>query len=126
MQSKLANAKNGNKNRAEPEHLAEYDELELDRYTEFHLLARGLSEGISDMTTLSTEMEAIIRECEGVFARENRLSTTFQDRLMKARLVPLSAMTPRLHRSAWAVALKQHKEIEFLLEGEYTEVDRTV
>jgi chemotaxis protein histidine kinase CheA/ActR/RegA family two-component response regulator len=113
-------------NRLEPSHLAEFDELELDRYTEFHQLARGLSEGISDMTTLSTEMEAIIRECEGVFARENRLSTTFQDRLMKARLVPLSAMTPRLHRSAWAVALKQHKEIEFLLEGEYTEVDRTV
>src|SRR6266480_1174770 len=126
LQSKLANAKNGNKNRAEPEHLAEFDELELDRYTEFHLLARGLSEGISDMATLSTEMEAIIRDCEGVFARENRLNTTFQDRLMKARLVPLSTMTPRLYRAARAVALKQHKEFEFLLEGEDTEVDRTV
>ena len=126
LQSKLANAKNGNKNRAEPEHLAEFDELELDRYTEFHLLARGLSEGISDMATLSTEMEAIIRDCEGVFARENRLNTTFQDRLMKARLVPLSTMTPRLYRAARAVALKQHKEFEFLLEGEETEVDRTV
>src|SRR5205807_65015 len=108
LQSKLAN--NGNKNRAEPEHLAEFDELELDRYTEFHLLARGLSEGISDMATLGTEMEAVIRDCEGVFARENRLNTTFQDRLMKARLVPLSTMTPRLYRAARAVALKQHKE----------------
>src|SRR5256886_5308827 len=126
LQSKLANVRNGNKNRAEPEHLAEFDELELDRYTEFHLLARGLSEGISDMATLSTEMEAIIRDCEGVFARENRLNTTFQDRLMKARLVPLSTMTPRLYRAARAVALKQHKEFEFLLEGEDTEVDRTV
>lgn len=124
LQSKLAN--NGNKNRTEPEHLAEFDELELDRYTEFHLLARGLSEGISDMATLSTEMEAVIRDCEGVFARENRLNTTFQDRLMKARLVPLSTMTPRLYRAARAVALKQRKEFEFLLEGEATEVDRTV
>jgi chemotaxis protein histidine kinase CheA/ActR/RegA family two-component response regulator len=124
LQSKLAI--NGNKNRVEPEHLAEFDELELDRYTEFHLLARGLSEGISDMATLSTEMEAVIRDCEGVFARENRLNTTFQDRLMKARLVPLSTMTPRLYRAARAVALKQHKEFEFLLEGEETEVDRTV
>src|SRR5437588_6825508 len=116
---------NGNKTRG-PSHLSEFDELELDRYTEFHQLARGLSEGISDMTTLSTEMEAVIRECEGVFARENRLNTTFQDRLMKARLVPLSTMTPRLYRAARAVALKQHKEFEFLLEGEETEVDRTV
>src|SRR6266700_172948 len=113
-------------NRGEPSHLAEFDELELDRYTEFHQLARGLSEGISDMTTLSNEMEAIIRDCEGVFARENRLNTTFQDRLMKARLVPLSTMIPRLYRTARAVALKQHKEFEFVLEGQETEVDRTV
>ncbi len=117
---------NRNGNRLEPAHLAEFDELELDRYTEFHMLTRGLSEGISDMTTLSTEMEAIIRETEGVFSRENRLNTTFQDRLMKARLVPLSTMTPRLYRGARAVALKQGKEFEFLLEGEDTEVDRTV
>ncbi len=127
IQSKgFSSASNGNKNRVDPGHLADFDELELDRYTEFHILARGLSEGISDMTTLSTEMDAVIRDCEGVFARENRLTTTFQDRLMKARLVPLSTMTPRLYRAARAVALKQHKEFEFLLEGEHTEVDRTV
>ena len=113
-------------NSLEPSHLAEFDELELDRYTEFHQLTRGLSEGISDMTTLSSEMEAIIRECEEIFARENRLHTTFQDRLMKARLVPLSTMIPRLYRTARAVALKQHKEFEFVLEGQETEVDRTV
>jgi chemotaxis protein histidine kinase CheA/CheY-like chemotaxis protein len=117
---------NGNKGHVEPSHLADFDELELDRYTEFHQLARGLSEGISDMTTLSAEMDTVIRECEGVFARENRLNTTFQDRLMKARLVPLSTMTPRLYRAARAVALKQHKEFAFMLEGEDTEVDRTV
>src|SRR2546428_13297953 len=78
------------------------------------------------MTTLSTEMDAVIRECQGVFGRETRLSTTFQDRLMKARLVPLSTMIPRLYRAARAVALKQHKEFEFVLEGQQTEVDRTV
>ena len=121
-----ASFNNGNMNRAQPSHLEEFDELELDRYTEFHQLARGLSEGISDMTTLSIEMEGVIRESEGVFARENRLNATFQDRLMKARLMPLSTMTPRLYRAARAVALKQQKEFTFLLEGEETEVDRTV
>ncbi len=123
------NGHNGAKNangRVEPSYMAEFDELELDRYTEFHQLARGLSEGISDMTTLSNEMDTIIRDCEGVFSRESRLNTTFQDRLMKARLVPLSTMIPRLYRTARAVALKQHKEFEFVLEGQETEVDRTV
>jgi chemotaxis protein histidine kinase CheA/ActR/RegA family two-component response regulator len=123
LPSSGASGKNG---RTEPAHLAEFDELELDRYTEFHQLARGLSEGISDMATLSSEMENVIRDCESVFGRESRLSTTFQDRLMKARLVPLSTMIPRLYRTARAVALKQHKEFELLLEGQETEVDRTV
>ncbi|HVU67207.1 MAG TPA: response regulator [Ktedonobacteraceae bacterium] len=123
----LTNGANGSANgRNEPAHLAEFDELELDRYTEFHQLARGLSEGISDMTTLSSEMENVIRDCESTFGRETRLSTTFQDRLMKARLVPLSTMIPRLYRTARAVALKQRKEFELLLEGQETEVDRTV
>ncbi len=121
-----SNKKNNQSNIELSAHLSEFDELELDRYTEFHQLARGLSEGISDMGTLSSEMDTVIRECEGVFARENRLSTTFQDRLMKMRLVPLASMTPRLYRAARAVALKQQKEFDFLLEGEATEVDRTV
>jgi len=119
--------KNGNSTESvDISHLQDFDELELDRYTEFHQLARGLSEGISDMGTLSTEMETIIREAENVFGRESRLHTTFQDRLMKVRLVPLSTMAPRLYRAARAVALKQRKEFEFLLEGQETEVDRTV
>ncbi len=125
-QSQTLSGINGKNGRAEPSHLADFDELELDRYTEFHQLARGLSEGISDMTTLSSEMDTVIRDCESTFGRESRLSTTFQDRLMKARLVPLSTMIPRLYRTARAVALKQHKEFELVLEGQETEVDRTV
>jgi chemotaxis protein histidine kinase CheA/ActR/RegA family two-component response regulator len=125
-QSQPLSSANGKNGRTEPAHLAEFDELELDRYTEFHQLARGLSEGISDMTTLSSEMDNVIRDCESTFGRETRLSTTFQDRLMKARLVPLSTMIPRLYRTARAVALKQHKEFELVLEGQETEVDRTV
>jgi chemotaxis protein histidine kinase CheA/ActR/RegA family two-component response regulator len=104
----------------------DFDELELDRYNEFHRLARGLSEGISDMTTLSSEMETTIRECEQVFQREMRLSSTFQDQLLKVRLVPLSTMVPRLYRAARAVALRLGKEIDLVMEGEETEVDRTV
>jgi chemotaxis protein histidine kinase CheA/ActR/RegA family two-component response regulator len=119
-------ATNRSNGAGERSYLSDFDELELDRYTEFHQLARGLSEGISDMTTLSSEMDAAIRECESILSRENRLNTSFQDRLMKVRLVPLSNMTPRLYRAAYSVALKQHKEIDFSFEGDETEVDRTV
>jgi chemotaxis protein histidine kinase CheA/CheY-like chemotaxis protein len=109
-----------------PAHLDEFHELELDRYTEFHRLSRGLSEGVSDMVTLSSEMETMVREVETILAKETRLSAAFQDRLMKARLVPLDTLVPRLYRAARAAALKQGKEVEFFVEGGATEVDRTV
>ncbi|HEX9412891.1 MAG TPA: hybrid sensor histidine kinase/response regulator, partial [Ktedonobacterales bacterium] len=107
-------------------HLNEFDELELDRYNEFHRLSRGLSESVADMGTLSSEMETLVHEVEAIFARETRLSSVFQDRLMKARLVPLQSLVPRLYRATSASAIKQGKEVEFYVQGGDTEVDRTV
>jgi chemotaxis protein histidine kinase CheA len=117
-------AANGGSNGAS--HRSDFDELELDRYTEFHRLSRGLSESVADMSTLSTEMESMVREIETVFARETRLGSSFQDRLLKARLVPLQSLVPRLYRASSASALRQGKEVEFYVQGGDTEVDRTV
>jgi chemotaxis protein histidine kinase CheA/ActR/RegA family two-component response regulator len=115
----------GNKGRM-PAFGNEFDPLELDRYTDFHRLSRGLSEGVSDATSLSHEMETLIREAQTTFARENRLSSDFQDRLLKARLVPLQSLTPRLYRAVRGSALRARKEVEFFVEGVETEVDRKV
>ncbi|MDE3231498.1 MAG: Hpt domain-containing protein, partial [Chloroflexota bacterium] len=108
------------------DHLRDFDELELDRYNEFHRLSRILSEAVTDVLGLDHEMETLIREVQVSFAREARLSTEVQDRLLKARLVPVSSLAPRLYRAARASALKEGKEVEFFLEGGDTEVDRKV
>ncbi|MEO7001961.1 MAG: response regulator [Ktedonobacterales bacterium] len=109
-----------------PAYAGDFDELELDRYTEFHRLSRGLAEGVTDVLTLSHEMETLIRDLQASFARENRLSADFQERLLKARLVPVQSLIPRLYRTARASALRQGKEIEFFIEGGSTEIDRQV
>src|SRR6185437_2615564 len=54
------------------------------------------------------------------------LSSLFQDSLLKARLVPLSSLIPRLYRAIRAVALKYGKEFDLLIEGDDTEIDRGV
>jgi chemotaxis protein histidine kinase CheA/ActR/RegA family two-component response regulator len=104
----------------------DFDELELDRYTEFHRLSRGLSEGVVDIVTLTHEMEAMVREVQTAFSRETRLSSDFQDRLLRARLVPLQSLMPRLYRAARTSAAREGKEIEFYTEGADIEVDRKV
>jgi chemotaxis protein histidine kinase CheA/ActR/RegA family two-component response regulator len=121
----LGNGFGGNKGRM-PAFGNEFDPIELDRYTDFHRLSRGLSEGVTDAMSLSHEMETLIREAQTTFARENRLSSDFQDRLLKARLVPLQSLTPRLYRAVRGSALRARKEVEFFVEGVETEVDRKV
>ncbi len=109
-----------------PDHLREFHELEMDRYNEFHRLSRILSEAVTDVLSLNHEMETLVREIQVSFARETRLSSEVQDRLLKARLVPVSSLVPRLYRAARASALKEGKEVEFFVEGGDTEVDRKV
>ncbi|HEY8322886.1 MAG: Hpt domain-containing protein [Ktedonobacterales bacterium] len=109
-----------------PGHLSEFHELEMDRYTEFHRLSKILSEAVTDVLTLDHEMESLIREIQMSFARETRISSEVQDRLLKLRLVPVSSLVPRLYRATRASALKEGKEVEFFVEGGDTEVDRKV
>jgi chemotaxis protein histidine kinase CheA/ActR/RegA family two-component response regulator len=109
-----------------PEHLRGFDALEMDRYDEFHRLAGILGEIVNDEVALSREMSALIRELQVAFARETRLSSEVQDRLLKARLVPISTLAPRLYRAARNSARREGKEVEFFLEGGDTEVDRKI
>ena len=105
---------------------ADFHPLEMDRYSEFHRLSRSLSEGVSDAGTLNNEIDTTMREMEVALARESRMSSSFQDALVKARLVPIASLVPRLFRAIRAIALKYGKEFEFLVEGETTEMDRSV
>jgi len=105
---------------------AGFDDLEMDRYNEFHRLLRGLSEGSTDLVALSREMEKLMGELQFSATSENRLSSDFQDRLLRARLVPVSSLASRLYRTARTSAARMGKEIEFYVEGGDTEVDRKV
>jgi chemotaxis protein histidine kinase CheA/ActR/RegA family two-component response regulator len=115
-----------NASRSDTTLTSDFDDLEIDRYTEFHRLTRILSESVADVATLSHEMETLARDMHSTVSRENRLSSEFQDRLLKARLVPLESLVSRLYRAARGAALAEGKEIEFYVEGADTEVDRKV
>lgn len=105
---------------------AGFDELEMDRYNDFHQLSRGMSEGATDLVSLSREMEKLMGELQFSSTSEKRLSSDFQDRLLRARLVPVSSLAPRLYRTARTSAARAGKEVEFFVEGGDTEVDRKV
>ena len=104
----------------------EFDDLEFDRYNEFHLLNRSVCEITNDVGTVSNELRTLIGDFDSMLARQERLSRDTQDRLMRVRMVPLSTLTTRLHRAVRVVASSQQKRVELIIEGEQTELDKTV
>ncbi|MFN7945953.1 MAG: Hpt domain-containing protein [Blastocatellia bacterium] len=103
-----------------------FDELEFDQYTEFHLLSRELSEVTCDVQAMRQELTALASEFDSLLGRQRRLSSDLQDRLMRLRLVPLSTLATRLHRTVRSVAAQQGRQVELLFSGEDTQLDKTV
>jgi len=104
----------------------DFDELEFDRYTEFHLLARALTETATDIATIGSDLSRGHGDFEASLNRQAQLSSDLQDRLMRVRMVPLAHLASRLQRTVRGVARAQKKQIDLILEGEKTELDKTV
>jgi len=103
-----------------------FDDLEFDRYTEFHLLLRGLTEASGDIQTLDRELVAVKDDFDSCLNRQGRLCSDIQDKLMRMRMAPLSTLSTRLHRAIRTVASQRGKQVRFVIEGEETRLDKTV
>jgi chemosensory pili system protein ChpA (sensor histidine kinase/response regulator) len=106
--------------------LEEFDELEFDRYTEFHLLARSLAEVTSDVGTVGTELMTLTGDFDALLTRQSRLSREAQDRLTRVRMVPLASIADRVKRTVRMVADQTGKNIQLTLQGEQVELDKNV
>lgn len=104
----------------------EFDEIEFDRYTEFHLVSRSLAETAGDVSTVESEVHNLIGDLDALLVRQSRLSRDVQDRLMRMRMVPLATLASRLHRAVRTVASQQEKLVDLVLEGEQVELDKSV
>ncbi|VTT97770.1 chemotaxis protein partial : CheA signal transduction histidine kinase OS=Xanthomonas fuscans subsp. aurantifolii str. ICPB 10535 GN=XAUC_02840 PE=4 SV=1: Hpt: H-kinase_dim: HATPase_c: CheW: Response_reg [Gemmataceae bacterium] len=103
-----------------------FDGLEFDRYTDFHLMIRELSETSTDLATVSQELSGLTGEFDGYLVRQSRLTAEMQDKLMRVRMVPLGHLSGRLHRTVRRTAADLGKQVRLVLEGENTDLDKTV
>src|SRR5262249_30772585 len=103
-----------------------FDDLEFDRYTEFHLLSRQRAESPSDVQTIESELGHLHGDFDGFLTRQARLVSEIEDKLMRLRMVPLHPLSSRLHRAVRNVAEPQGKAVELLVEGENADRDKTV
>jgi len=90
--------------------------INRNRYT---LLARSLEEGKTDVQHIAQQLT------ETTYAMA-RISDDLQDTIMKVRMVPVSTVFSRFPRLVRDLSRKINKEINLIMEGEETELDKSV
>lgn len=105
---------------------ANFDPLEMDRYSQLQQLSRSLSESASDMLDLKDTLLFKARESETLLLQQARINTELQEGLMRTRMVPFSRLLPRLRRIVRQVSGELGKEVEFHVQNAEGELDRNL
>jgi chemosensory pili system protein ChpA (sensor histidine kinase/response regulator) len=103
-----------------------FDELELDRYTEFHLLTRELTETASDIATIGARVAATIGDFDSDLTRLGRLTREVQDKTMEFRMVSLGTLETQLERAVRATGESCGKLVDFAMEGAHVALDKSL
>lgn len=111
---------------AESEHLFGFSELEMDRYDDFNLLSRSLTEISADVTEVLTQLESFMGRVDTDIDEFTKLAHNLQDEITAARMVPIGNLYTRLSRTVRDASKSTGKPIELSLEGAETELDNNL
>ena len=106
--------------------LAEFSELEMDRYDDFSILSRSLTEISADITEVLTQLDTFVRRVDSDIDEFTKLAHRLQDEITQARMVPIGNLYARLSRTVRDAAKAANKQVELTLAGADTELDNNI
>lgn len=106
--------------------LAEFSELEMDRYDDFSILSRSLTEISADITEVLTQLDGFVRRVDSDIDEFTKLAHRLQDEITQARMVPIGNLYARLSRTVRDAAKASGKHVELNLSGAETELDNNI
>ena len=105
---------------------AEFDPLELDRFSIIQQLSRALAETVSDLGSIYEALVELQRETDTLLLQQSRISTDLQDGLLRTRMVPFSQLAPRMQRLVRQTADQLGKKAQLEVFGSEGELDRNI
>ena len=106
--------------------LAEFSELEMDRYDDFSILSRSLTEISADITEVLTQLDGFVRRVDSDIDEFTKLAHRLQDQITQARMVPIGNLYTRVSRAVRDAAKASNKQVELTLAGAETELDNNI
>ncbi|HXX99746.1 MAG TPA: response regulator, partial [Candidatus Limnocylindrales bacterium] len=106
--------------------LDEFSELEMDRYDDFNILSRSMTEISADVNEVLTQLESFIGRVEGDIDEFTKLAHHLQDEITAARMVPIGTLYSLLSRAVRDAAKSSKKKVELDFSGSETELDNNI
>ncbi len=104
----------------------DFDLLELDRYSELHLLSQSLMESAVQIQEVTADISTSLEDSEQNTRELSRTSKLIQVGMMQIRMRPISDITGRFPRMLRDLSLQSGKEVEFKLLGGATLIERSI
>jgi chemosensory pili system protein ChpA (sensor histidine kinase/response regulator) len=105
---------------------SEFTELEMDRYDDFSILSRSLTEISADVTEVLAQLGGFMGRVDADIDEFTKLAHHLQDQITQARMVPIGNLYTRLSRTVRDAAKTSGKEVDFVLDGASTELDNNI
>ncbi|NER78372.1 MAG: hybrid sensor histidine kinase/response regulator [Leptolyngbya sp. SIO1D8] len=103
-----------------------FDALEMDRYSDLHLLSQEMMEAIVQIQEVTSDIELELEETEQTGRNLNKTGKQLQKGLTQVRMRPLSDVLERFPRALRELCLQHGKEAELKVSGGKTLVDRNI
>lgn len=103
-----------------------FSELEMDRFTPFHTLSQEMIELIVRVRESASDIDFVTEENESVARQFRQVTSQLQEGLTRARMVPFSQTIDRLRRGVRDHAIKYGKQVELLISGGDTLIDKMI
>lgn len=105
---------------------SEFSELEWDRYDDYNILSRSLTEISADVTEVLTQLDGFVRRVDSDIDEFTKLAHRLQDEITQARMVPIGNLYTRISRTVRDAAKAAGKQVELSLTGAETELDNSI
>ncbi|MEM7062634.1 MAG: response regulator [Cyanobacteria bacterium P01_B01_bin.77] len=103
-----------------------FDSLELDRYSDLHLLSQDQRETLVQLREVTSDVKLNMREIKQASSSLNRTAKSLQTNVTRARMRPLADIVERFPRAVRELSLQYGKTVNLKISGGSTLIDRFV
>lgn len=106
--------------------MSRFDALEMDRYSDLHLLSMEVMETIVQIQEVTSDIGLSLEDTDSTTRELNQTAKQLQTNLTRIRMRPLSDLVGRFSRALRDLSLQYGKLVELKVLGKGTLIDRSI